>query len=121
MPAPAECVHCPCPASAHKAPTKPYGHRPCAGCSCPFFEAAFEGASATEAAAEMVEHPAHYGGKDNPYEVIKVLKAWGLIRDAYRWNVVKYVARAGKKGDELEDLKKARFYLNEAIKEREEA
>ena len=27
---------------------------------------------------EMVNGPAHYGGVDNPYEVIKVCEAWGL-------------------------------------------
>ncbi len=34
-------------------------------------------------------------------------------------NVVKYVARAAHKGTELEDLKKARWYLERAIKVRE--
>lgn len=67
---------------------------------------------------EMVNGPAHYGGVDNPYEVIKVCEAWGLDYDAYLFNVVKYVARAGKKDDtkELEDLKKAAFYLDRKIK-----
>jgi hypothetical protein len=67
---------------------------------------------------EMVNGPAHYGGADNPYEVIKVCEAWGLDLDAYLFNVVKYVARAGKKDDtkELEDLKKAAFYLDRKIK-----
>jgi hypothetical protein len=67
---------------------------------------------------EMVNGPAHYGGADNPYEVIKVCEAWGLDFDAYLFNVVKYVARAGKKDDtkELEDLKKAAFYLDRKIK-----
>jgi hypothetical protein len=67
---------------------------------------------------EMVNGPAHYGGVDNPYEVIKVCEAWGLEYDAYLFNVVKYVARAGKKDDtkELEDLKKAAFYLDRKIK-----
>jgi hypothetical protein len=67
---------------------------------------------------EMVNGPAHYGGVDNPYEVIKVCEAWGLDLDAYLFNVVKYVARAGKKDDtkELEDLKKAAFYLDRKIK-----
>jgi hypothetical protein len=66
---------------------------------------------------EMVNHPNHYGGADNPYEVIKVCEAWGLDKDAYIFNVVKYVARAGKKdpAKELEDLKKASFYLNRRI------
>ena len=66
---------------------------------------------------EMVNGPQHYGGADNPYEVIKVCEAWGLDFDAYLFNVVKYVARAGKKDEskELEDLKKAAFYLNRKI------
>lgn len=67
---------------------------------------------------EMVHHPDHYGGSDNQYEVIKVCEAWGLDNDAYLFNVVKYVARAGKKDHrkEIEDLKKAAFYLDRKIK-----
>jgi hypothetical protein len=40
-----------------------------------------------------------------------------LDKDAYLFNVVKYVARAGKKDPqkELEDLKKAVFYLNRKV------
>ena len=66
---------------------------------------------------EMVNGPAHYGGADNPYEVIKVCEAWELDKDAYLFNVVKYVARAGKKDPqkELEDLKKAKFCLERKI------
>jgi hypothetical protein len=66
----------------------------------------------------MVNHPNHYGGEDNPYEVIKVCEAWGLHLDAYLFNVVKYIARAGIKdpAKELEDLKKASFYLDRKIK-----
>jgi hypothetical protein len=65
----------------------------------------------------MVNHPNHYGGEDNTYEVIKVCEAWDLDKDAYLFNVVKYVVRAGKKNPdkELEDLKKASFYLNRKI------
>jgi hypothetical protein len=44
---------------------------------------------------ESVDHPAHYGGEDNPYEAIKVVEAWGL--DFHLGNVVKYISRAGKK------------------------
>jgi len=66
---------------------------------------------------EAVNHPNHYGGGDNPYEVIKVCEAWELHKDAYLFNVVKYVARAGKKDikKEIEDLKKAEFYLRRKI------
>jgi hypothetical protein len=66
---------------------------------------------------EMVNHPNHYGGKENQYEVVKVCEAWNLDKDAYLFNVVKYVARAGKKNPEkeLEDLTKALWYLNRKI------
>jgi len=67
---------------------------------------------------ENVNHPSHYGGASNTYEVIKVAEAWDLDKDAYLFNVLKYVARAGKKDPtkELEDLKKAAFYLDRKIK-----
>jgi hypothetical protein len=66
---------------------------------------------------EMVNHPNHYGGKENIYEVVKVCEAWGLDKDAYIFNVVKYVARAGKKDTdkELQDLEKALWYLKRRI------
>ena len=66
---------------------------------------------------EMVNHPEHYGGKENIYEVVKVCEAWGLDKDAYIFYVVKYVARAGKKDTdkELQDMKKALWYLNRKI------
>lgn len=62
---------------------------------------------------EMVDHPEHYGGADNPYEAIKVIEAWGL--GFCLGNTVKYISRAGKKGDALEDLQKARWYLDREI------
>jgi hypothetical protein len=70
-----------------------------------------------QAQREAVKNPAYYGGVDNPYEVIKVCEAWDLDKDAYLFNVAKYIARAGKKDPqkELEDLKKAAFYLNRKI------
>jgi hypothetical protein len=67
---------------------------------------------------EVVNNPAHYGGADNPYEVIKVAEAWGLDKDAYLFNVLKYIGRSGKKDDNppIQDLKKALFYLERRIK-----
>ena len=64
---------------------------------------------------EMVNHPNHYGGELNPYEAIKVIDAWGL--DFCLGNTVKYISRAGKKNTdkELEDLKKALWYLQHKI------
>ena len=63
-----------------------------------------------------VEHPEHYGGKDNPYETIKVIEAWSL--NFCLGNVLKYMCRAGKKGCAVEDLKKARWYLDREIQKR---
>lgn len=60
-----------------------------------------------------VDHPNHYGGKDNPYECIKVIEAWGLGFNL--GNLLKYVSRAGKKDSLVEDLKKARWYLDREI------
>ena len=62
---------------------------------------------------DAINNPDHYGGADNPYEAIKVIESWGL--DFHLGNVVKYLARAGKKGDRLEDLMKAEWYLRRAI------
>lgn len=71
-----------------------------------------ENKTATPKNKEMVNHPKHYGG-DNIYETIKVIEAWEL--DFHLGNVVKYISRAGKKQDILEDLKKARWYLDRKI------
>jgi len=67
---------------------------------------------------ELVSHPDHYGGEDNPYEVIKIAEATGLDEDAYLFNVLKYIVRSGKKDDNppVQDLKKALFYLGRRIK-----
>lgn len=65
-----------------------------------------------------IDHPTHYGGADNPYEAVKVITAWSL--NFALGNAVKYICRAGKKAgaDELEDLKKAAWYLNHEIERR---
>lgn len=66
---------------------------------------------------EMVNHPKHYGGEENPYEVVKVAEAWGLDKDAYLFNVLKYITRSGKKDGNppIQDLEKAVWYLNRRI------
>ena len=62
---------------------------------------------------EMVNHPNHYGRKDNLYEAIKVIEAWDLGFNL--GNTVKYISRAGKKINTLEDLEKASWYINREI------
>jgi hypothetical protein len=66
--------------------------------------------------SEAVNHPSHYGGADNPYEAIKVIEAWGLGFNL--GNTVKYIARAEHKGATLQDLEKARWYLDREIANR---
>ena len=62
-----------------------------------------------------VQNPSHYGGKDNPYEAIKVIEAWNL--GFCLGNTIKYISRAGKKDEskEIEDLEKALWYLDRHI------
>ena len=61
----------------------------------------------------MVNHPSHYNkGK---IEVIDFIEDQGL--SFHLGNVIKYITRAGSKGDKLEDLKKARCYLDRYINE----
>lgn len=65
---------------------------------------------------EVVNHPQHYGG-DTTYEAIKVIEAWGL--GFHLGNVVKYISRWDKKGDAVENLKKAQWYLQRKIEQLE--
>lgn len=60
---------------------------------------------------EAVNHPDHYNtGK---YEVIDVIEDWKLNFNL--GNVIKYVSRADHKGNKIEDLKKALWYLKREI------
>jgi Cdc6-like AAA superfamily ATPase len=47
------------------------------------------------------------------YDVIDFITDYGL--NFNKGNIIKYVARAGKKGDELSDLRKALDYINREI------
>lgn len=60
---------------------------------------------------EMVDHPDHY--QSSKFEVIDIIDDFDL--DFYLGNVVKYVLRAGKKDEILQELKKAQWYLNRKV------
>lgn len=70
---------------------------------------------------EMVNHPSHYQS-DTGMEVIDVIRAYTKDLKGVEafdiGNVIKYVLRYKKKNG-VEDLKKAVWYLNHAIKELE--
>jgi len=60
---------------------------------------------------EVIDHPPHY--TFGAIEVIDAIEAWGL--GFHLGNVVKYVTRAAHTGQQLADLKKARWYLDREI------
>lgn len=61
-----------------------------------------------------VNHPEHYNkGK---IEVIDAIEDWKL--GFHLGNAVKYIARAGYKGKEKEDIEKAIWYLNRYLEKR---
>ena len=66
---------------------------------------------------DAVNSPPHYVIKlnGNSIECLDVLEALGLNEDLNCGSAFQYVWRAKRKGRELEDLKKARYYLNRAI------
>lgn len=57
---------------------------------------------------DPVNHPSHYTSARFPFECIEIT----ACMDFCTGNMVKYVWRHLDKGKPLEDLKKARFYLN---------
>ena len=78
-------------------------------------------ALASPVRAEVVDHPAHYNAfgpieEDGTakFEPIKVIEAWGLGPEFCIENALKYIARAPHKGRPIEDLKKAKWYLDRA-------
>ena len=60
---------------------------------------------------DPVNHPAHYTSHPSGIEVIRITEHMGFCLG----NVIKYVMRADHKGRKLEDLKKARWYLDREI------
>jgi hypothetical protein len=69
----------------------------------------------TEQQPDMVNHPPHY--TVNGIEVIDVIENYKL--NYKLGNVVKYVLRADLKGNRLQDLKKALWYLQREIEQSE--
>ena len=69
-------------------------------------------ASTEESVEDVVNHPKNYAYPS--FEVITVLKE-AFPTDPLLWQVGKYLLRAKNKGKELEDLKKAQFYLEAKI------
>lgn len=85
-----------------------------------YYDAA-AGSSSEETKEDPVNHPSHYA--DGQIEVIDFISDKGLIEGFCKGNVIKYVSRAGKKASaklseqdkEIQDLEKARWYLDYLI------
>jgi hypothetical protein len=65
---------------------------------------------------KSIERPAHY--TFSAIEPIAVIEAWAL--GFHLGNVLKYIARAGRKGSRIDDLRKARWYLDREINRMDE-
>ncbi|MGR6088932.1 DUF3310 domain-containing protein [Brevibacterium sp. CSND-B09] len=63
---------------------------------------------------DIINHPSHYA-EGRKYEPIDVFIDWDL--GPLEWQVCKYLSRLGRKGNALEDAKKAQFYMNRLVEE----
>ena len=60
---------------------------------------------------ELVNSPGHYNA--GKIEVIDAIEDWNL--NFHEGNIIKYIARHRHKGQSVEDLKKARWYIDRLI------
>jgi hypothetical protein len=65
---------------------------------------------------DPVNHPSHYTSHPSGIEAIQVCEHFPFSIG----NVIKYLWRSGLKGNAIEDLKKARWYLDREITRREQ-
>ena len=65
---------------------------------------------------QEINHPKHYSSKSGR-DVIDWCEDFGLMSNAYVFNVFKYLSRAGKKDNnsELQDALKAKVYIERYI------
>lgn len=64
--------------------------------------------------ADPVNHPPHYTQHPSGVECIQITEHMGFCLG----NAVKYIWRADLKGNDIEDLQKARFYIEREIARR---
>ncbi|AIM50382.1 hypothetical protein PBI_OMNICRON_49 [Mycobacterium phage Omnicron] len=70
-----------------------------------------------EPAADAVNHPSHYTSHPSGVECITITEHMGFNLG----NALKYIWRCDLKNDAIEDLRKARFYIDREIAKREHA
>jgi hypothetical protein len=67
--------------------------------------------AAIEEESDMVNHPTHYTSHPSGIEVIQITEHMNFCLG----NAIKYILRADHKGKQIEDLKKAIWYINREI------
>jgi hypothetical protein len=67
--------------------------------------------------SDSVNHPPHYTAHPSGIECIQITEHMGFNLG----NAMKYIWRADLKGDVIEDLRKARWYLDREIERRKGA
>jgi hypothetical protein len=65
---------------------------------------------------DVVNKPSHYA-EGRKFEPIAVIEDWGL--NYHLGNALKYISRAGRKDDVLQDLRKAVWYIERYVEEEE--
>lgn len=74
----------------------------------------FDAPGAAPAASDMVNHPAHYTSHPSGVECITIAEHMNFCVG----NAIKYLWRADAKGYAIEDLEKARWYIDREISRR---
>jgi hypothetical protein len=69
---------------------------------------------AEEGMSDLVNHPPHYTEHPSGVECIQITEHMGFCLG----NAIKYLWRADLKGDAIEDLKKARWYIDRELHKR---
>lgn len=67
--------------------------------------------------SDNVNNPKHYNSHPSGIECIDIVRHMNFNRG----NAIKYIWRAGDKGNEIEDLKKALWYIQDELKRLENA
>lgn len=79
---------------------------------CALAECPWRPVEVHENIADLVNHPPHYLAHPSGVECIQITRHMNFNLG----NAIKYIWRCGSKGAEIEDLKKARWYLDDEIK-----
>lgn len=109
-----KCCDAPITVDGIRGSTRYYTCRKCnKPCDAYFiYDTAFPGDFIGTAKVDVVNHPAHYTAHPSGVECIQITEWMNFCRG----NAIKYIWRAGLKGNKaIEDLKKAEFYIKREI------